>query len=114
MRPERRPERLDHQAAERDGTCVFPYCTRPATSCDTDHCVPYDAGGPTCTCNIAPCCRAHHRAKTHGGWAYRFIHPGVYLWVSPHGYWFHVDGVGTTDLGHQGPPGHGFGDPPHP
>jgi hypothetical protein len=53
-------------------------------------------------------------AKTHGGWAYRFIRPGVYLWVSPHGYWYYRDGTGTIDLGHQGPPGHGFGDPPHP
>ena len=76
--------------------------------------MPYDAGGPTCSCNIAPGCRGHHRAKTHGGWVYRFIRPGVYLWVSPHGYWYYVDGTGTTDLGHQGPAGDGFGDPPHP
>ncbi len=93
---------------------MFPYCTRPAERCDDDHCVPHDAGGPTCTCNIAPACRGHHRAKTHGGWTYRFMRPGVYLWVSPAGYWHHVDGVGTTDLGHHGPAGDGFGNPPHP
>jgi hypothetical protein len=108
------PDRLADQSDERDGTCVFPWCTRPAQSCDEDHCVPYDQGGPTCSCNIAPVCRGHHRAKTHGGWIYRFIRPGSYLWVSPHGYWYYRDGLGTTDLGHQGPPGHGFGDPPHP
>ena len=86
---------------------------RPATCCDDEHAVPYERGGPTCSCNI-PVCRTHHRAKTHGGWAYRFIRPGAYLRVSPHGYWYHRDGTGTTDLGHQGPAGDGFGDPPHP
>jgi hypothetical protein len=108
------PDRLGDQSDERDGTCVFPWCTRPATSCDDEHTVPYERGGPTCSCNIAPVCRGHHRAKTHGGWVYRFIRPGIYLWVSPHGYWYHRDGIGTTDLGHQGPPGDGFGDPRHP
>jgi hypothetical protein len=108
------PDRLDDQVTERDGTCVFPWCTRPVQSCDDDHTVPYERGGPTCSCNIAPVCRTHHRAKTHDGWVYRFIRPGSYLWVSPHGYWHYRDGTGTTDLGHQGPAGHGFGDPPHP
>jgi hypothetical protein len=108
------PDRLDDQVTERDGSCMFPWCTRPAQSCDDEHCVPYERGGPTCSCNIAPVCRGHHRAKTHGGWQYRFIRPGAYLWVSPHGYWYHRDGLGTTDLGHQGTAGHGFGDPPHP
>jgi len=108
------PGRLADQTAERDGACVFPWCTRPAPGCDKDHTVPYDQGGPTCSCNIAPLCRGHHRAKTHDRWRYRFIRPGTYLWASPHGYWYYRDGLGTTDLGHQGLPGDGFGDPPHP
>jgi hypothetical protein len=108
------PDRLDHQVSERDLTCCFPFCTRPAVRCDDDHCVPYDSGGPTCSCNIAPCCRGHHRIKTHGEWSYRFLSPGAYLWVSPAGYWYHRDGTGTLDLGHHGPAGDGFGDPPHP
>ena len=40
------PERLADQAGERDGTCVHPWCTRPARRCDKDHCIPYEAGGP--------------------------------------------------------------------
>ena len=93
------PARLRDHVAERDGTCVHPHCTKPARACDNDHCVPYDAGGPTSSANISPLCRRHHRAKTHGRWRYWFIRPGTYLWRSPHGYWFHRDGLGTTDLG---------------
>jgi Domain of unknown function (DUF222) len=33
-------------------TCVFPHCTRPSRRCDLDHVIPYDQGGPTCSC---PC-----------------------------------------------------------
>lgn len=72
------PHRLAEQAELRDQTCVFPWCTRPARrchsaeghSCDHDHVVPHARGGPTCTCNIAPLCRRHHRLKTHGSWSY--------------------------------------------
>ncbi len=39
------PDRLADQVTERDGTCVHPWCTRPARSCDKDHCKPYDRGG---------------------------------------------------------------------
>ena len=61
--------------AVRDKTCVFPWCTRPARRCDTDHIVPHNRGGPTCPCNLAPLCRRHHRIKTHGGWTYRRSSP---------------------------------------
>ncbi len=30
-------------------------------------------------------CRRHHRHKTHLGWSYETLTPGVYLWTSPHG-----------------------------
>ena len=93
------PDRLDHQVTERDGTCVHPWCTRPATSCDDDHCIPYDHGGPTSSDNIAPLCRRHHRTKTHRRWRYRFLRPGHYLWTSPGGLSYYRDGTGTTDLG---------------
>ena len=58
--------RLKHQTQLRDVICAFPYCTRPAGDCDCEHRVTttHDDGGPTCSCNIAPCCRRHHRAKT--------------------------------------------------
>ena len=39
------PDRLAAQAAERDLTCVFPWCTRPAEACDIDHVIPYAEGG---------------------------------------------------------------------
>ena len=57
-----------------------------------------DDGGPTCTCNLAPCCRSHHRAKTTGGWTYITVEPGVYLWRSPLGYQFLKDHTGTLDV----------------
>jgi hypothetical protein len=93
------PDRLKERIALRDLGCVFPWCTRPArTACDHDHAIPHDAGGPTCTCNIAPLCRHHHRLKTHTPWRYRLLEPGVYLWTSPHGYVFLRDPSGTTDV----------------
>ncbi len=98
-----RSDRIWDQALERDVTCVFPYCTRPAESCDCDHVIPFNKGGPTCTCNLAPGCRGHHRAKTHDGWAYIVLTPGHYLWRSPNGLWFHRGPGGTRDLGHLTP-----------
>ena len=52
-----------------------PACTwtapRPSrTACDCDHIIEPERGGTTCSCNLAPLCRGHHRLKTHGGWTY--------------------------------------------
>ena len=49
-------------------TCVFPWCTRSARRCDSDHIQPYDAGGTTSIDNIAPLCSDTTALKTHGGW----------------------------------------------
>ncbi len=41
----------------RDGHCIFPGCTRDASSCDLDHTIPYDPDGPpgqTIPDNLAP------------------------------------------------------------
>ncbi len=84
----------------RDRTCVFPWCTRPARRCDTDHTIPHSRGGPTCPCNLAPLCRRHHRIKTHGGWSYTTLEPGHYLWTSKHGYQYLRDPDGTLDVSH--------------
>ena len=96
------PARLKLQTQLRDGTCAFAFCFRPAEDCDCEHRVPHDPdrddGGPTCTCNLAPCCRRHHRAKTTGGWTYVTVEPGVYLWRSPLGYQFLRDHTGTLDV----------------
>jgi hypothetical protein len=94
--------RLKLQTQLRDHACAFPFCFRPAERCDCEHRVPHDndgpGGGPTCSCNQAPCCRRHHRAKTTGGWTYVTVEPGVYLWRSPLGYQFLRDHTGTLDV----------------
>ena len=96
------PDRLKAQIELRDLVCAFPFCHRPAHRCDCDHRVPHDPdrddGGPTCSCNLAPACRSHHRAKTTGGWSYVTVEPGVYLWRSPLGYQFLKDPTGTLDI----------------
>jgi hypothetical protein len=80
---------------------VFPYCHRPARSCDLDHVVAYDQNGPpgqTSTDNLACLCRLHHRMKTHSGWSYYALVPGTFIWHSPHGHTWLRDQAGTTDL----------------
>ena len=99
------PDRIAEHIGLRDQTCVFPYCTRPARrldpdgyGCDCDHVTPYARGGPTCSCQLAPLCRRHHRAKTYTPWSYTVLEPGTYLWSSPNGLRFLRDHQGTTDL----------------
>jgi hypothetical protein len=92
------PDRLAEQSELRDHACVFPWCTRPARRCDKDHVVAHDRDGPTCSCNVAPLCRRHHRLKTHSPWSYVPLDPGSYIWTSPHGYQYLVDHTGTADV----------------
>ncbi len=91
--------RLKLQTRLRDGTCVVPVLLPPRRSLrlrTSSAARPDD--GPTCSCNLAPCCRRHHRAKTTGGWTYLTVEPGVYLWRSPLGYQFLRDHTGTLDV----------------
>jgi len=76
---------LRHVIRVRQRTCSFPGCRRPAARCDQDHTVPYDQGGRTCECNLAPLCRRHHRAKQVHGWRLEQPQPGVMTWHLPHG-----------------------------
>ncbi len=92
------PDRLEEQTRLINHTCVFPWCNRLARRCDNEHCVPYDQGGTTCSCNITPLCRRHHRLKTHTTWIYTVLEPGTFLWTSPHGYQFLRDHTGTLDV----------------
>ncbi len=92
------PDRLRDQITLRDLHCVFPNCTRPASGCDLDHIIPWDAGGTTSTDNLAPLCRRHHRAKTHSTWHYDMVEPGTYHWTSPSGLTYRRDHRGTQPL----------------
>jgi len=85
---------------------VFPWSRTGTTTVDFDHTQPYlsvEHGGPagqTRTSNLGPMVRFGHRVKTHGrGWKHRQPQAGVYLWRTPHGYWFRVDNDGTHALG---------------
>ena len=90
-------------SSSRPSCATAPACSRSASAppktatANTASPRPSD-GGPTCTCNQAPCCRRHHRAKTTGGWTYITVEPGVYLWRSPLGYQFLKDHTGTLDV----------------
>ncbi|HYV81566.1 MAG TPA: HNH endonuclease signature motif containing protein [Streptosporangiaceae bacterium] len=53
----RPPPRLRHLVTIRQPTCSFPGCRWPSIRCDEDHTLPYDQGGRTCECNLAPACR---------------------------------------------------------
>ena len=76
---------LRHLVEARQFTCTFPGCRRPAKQCDLDHTVPYDQGGRTCLCNLAPLCRRHHEVKQTAGWALEQASPGVMTWTAPSG-----------------------------
>ena len=82
--------RLREQTILTHPTCVFPWCTRPARAlepdehdADCDHRVPYAKVQHSCSCNTAPLCRRHHRAKTHGGWTYTALERGTTCGPAP-------------------------------
>jgi hypothetical protein len=77
--------KLRHLIRARNMTCSAPGCGRPAARCDLDHTVPYDQGGLTCECNLAPLCRHHHRCKHSRGWRLEQPAPGVMVWTTPAG-----------------------------
>jgi hypothetical protein len=76
---------LTHLIRARNGRCTAPGCGRPAARCDLDHTHPWDQGGPTCECNLAPLCRHHHRCKQAEGWRLEQPEPGVLIWFTPAG-----------------------------
>jgi len=81
----RPPNTICDLVRARNRTCTFPGCRRPAVACDLDHTIPYDQGGRTCPCNLAPLCRRHHRAKQAPGWQLDQPGPGTLIWTAPHG-----------------------------
>jgi Domain of unknown function (DUF222) len=77
--------KLQHLIRARSATCTAPGCGRPAARCDLDHTVPWDQGGLTCECGLAPLCRHHHRRKQAEGWQLEQPEPGVLVWHTPAG-----------------------------
>jgi len=79
------PAGLRHLIQVRQRTCSHPGCRRPAVRCDLDHTVPFDQGGRTCECNLAPLCRRHHQAKQAPGWHLEQSEPARMTWRLPSG-----------------------------
>ena len=77
--------RLRHLSQVRHATCTSPVCRRPATQCDYEHNVPYEAGGRTCLCNGGPKCRHDHRLKQQPGWTVDQLPDGTFRWTTPAG-----------------------------
>lgn len=78
--------RLRGYVAAAHRTCGFPGCTAPAETCDLDHKITFRAGGRTKVANLGPLCRAHHNAKTHGGWTITYDQlMDTWYWRSPLG-----------------------------
>jgi hypothetical protein len=81
----RPPPRVAELVRARDGTCRYPPCRRPAEQCDLDHTVPFDQGGPTCSCNLGGECRSHHQLKQHPRWSLVQTAAGEFRWTTPAG-----------------------------
>jgi len=77
--------RLRHLAQVRHATCASPICRRPASQCDHEHNIPYEAGGRTCLCNTGPKCRHDHRLKQHPKWKVDQLPDGTFTWTTPAG-----------------------------
>ena len=77
--------KLRHLVRARNTRCTAPGCGRPAARCDLDHTVPWDQGGITCECDLAPLCRHHHRCKQAQGWSLEQPAPGILKWRTPSG-----------------------------
>ena len=55
----------------RDGGCIIPGCTTPATWCEIHHVTEWSRGGPTHTDNGVLLCFHHHRTLETSGWSVR-------------------------------------------
>jgi hypothetical protein len=78
---------LARHVRERDQTCRFPGCLRPARKADIDHTKRHVDHGPTADRNLEVLCRHHHRLKDDGGTRWKLSQPvpGHFEWVSPTG-----------------------------
>ena len=75
----------------RDGGCLIPGCSVPASWCEIHHVIPDVEGGPTHPDNGVLLCWFHHRSIETSGWGIRMqrgvpqIRPPV--WLDPGGGW---------------------------
>ena len=76
---------LRHLSQIRHATCTSPICRRPASQCDFEHNIPYEAGGRSCLCNGGPKCRHDHRLKQQPGWTVDQLPGGTFRWTTPAG-----------------------------
>ena len=77
--------KLRHLSQVRHATCTSPICRRPASQCDFEHNIPYEADGRTCLCNGGPKCRHDHRLKQQPGWTVAQLPGGTFRWTTPAG-----------------------------
>ncbi|WP_162262617.1 HNH endonuclease signature motif containing protein, partial [Nocardioides sp. Soil796] len=95
------PEAMREQVLTRDRNCVFPHCSVDSRRCDLDHITAYDDTGPpgqTSPDRLAPLCRRHHLAKTHGRWSYVRNKDGTYTWTNQYRRTWLVTTHGTIEL----------------
>ncbi len=86
--PYRAPTRMRRLLTIRRPLCEWPGCGCTALRCDLDHDIAWPAG-PTCTCQLGPLCRRHHRIKQLGWTKHRtatsidWTGPTGRTWTSP-------------------------------
>jgi hypothetical protein len=80
-RPPRWLRRLVNARAPR---CEWPGCGARAVRCDAEHDLAWP-DGPTCACNLGPCCRRHHQVKQQGWTKQRTAAGAGVTWTAPTG-----------------------------
>jgi hypothetical protein len=71
--------------ALRDGGCVFPGCSLPASWCDAHHLDEWRSGGRTDARRLASLCPHHHGVVHRTGWQMHALHDGRFWFVTPSG-----------------------------
>jgi hypothetical protein len=64
--------------------CEWPGCGARAVKCDAEHDQAWP-DGPTCACNLGPCCRRHHQVKQQGWTKQRTACGAGVTWTAPTG-----------------------------
>ena len=66
--------------------CVFPGCRMPSEVCDLDHRNEYSKTGRTCSDDLYPHCRYHHRIRHEHNWQYRRLVDGTIQYTTALGH----------------------------